>query len=388
MIARLLKLPNDYSILLFGARGCGKSTLIQASYDQKSTVRIDLLNPALEQEYSRHPQELAKVVEALPLSITHVIIDEVQKVPPLLDVVHSILESSKPRYFILTGSSARKLKRGGANLLAGRAFVYHLFPFTFLEQGASFKLDEVLQFGQLPRVVEFSQAASKIRFLHSYVSTYLKEEVAAEQLVKKLAPFRRFLEVAAQSNGKIINFSNIARDTGVSDNTVREYFSILEDTLVGFLMEAYSGSFRKRLGQKPKFYFFDIGVVRALTRVLSLPLLPQTSAYGEAFEHFIILEIYRLVSYFFPEYRLSYLHTKDDEEIDLLVERPGLALLCIEIKSSVSINENDLRKTVSLSKSLPGSEVLCFYNGETEKHYTGIRVIPWAQGVKEFFGEA
>ena len=385
MITRLLELPRDYSILLFGPRGSGKSTLIQAVFDSKTTYRIDLLNPSVEQEYALHPEELIKIVAALPESVTHVIIDEVQKVPQLLDVVHGLIESPNPKYFILTGSSARKLKRGGANLLAGRAFVYHLYPFCFLEQADSFNLEEVLQFGQLPRVLQFTTSGSKVRFLQTYVNTYLKEEVAAEQLVKQLAPFRRFLEIAAQSNGKIINFSNIAKDTGVSDNTIREYFSILEDTLIGFFLEPYSGSFRKRLGQKPKFYLFDLGVAKTLSRTLAVPLLPQTKAYGDAFEHFIVLEVYRLISYFFPEYRLSYLHTKNDEEIDLMVERPGLPLLCIEIKSASILSEEALEKTISLVKELPNCEAVCFYNGTTEKQYESIRLIPWAEGVKRFF---
>jgi predicted AAA+ superfamily ATPase len=386
MITRLLPISSDYSILLLGPRGSGKSTLIQALFPPATTYKIDLLNPELEQEFSLNPQELAKIVAALPKSISHVIIDEVQKIPKLLDVVHSLLESKHAKIFVLTGSSARKLKRGGANLLAGRAFVFHLFPFTFLEQGEAFSLSETLHYGQLPRVVEFTGAPSKVRFLQSYVNTYLKEEVAAEQLVKKLEPFRRFLEVAAQSNGKIINFSNIAKDTGVSDNTIREYFSILEDTLVGFFLEPFSGSFRKRLGQKPKFYFFDIGVVRALSRVLSLPLLPQTSAYGDAFEHFVILEIYRLLHYFNPEYRISYLHTKDDEEIDIIVERPGQSMLAIEIKSAESITEAHLTKTLKLTKGLSNAEALCFYNGSSEKQYEGIRVMPWAVGITRYFG--
>lgn len=389
MIPRLLELPRDYSILLFGARGCGKSTLVQSIYPPGvSSYRIDLLAAQTEQEYARDPDELTRVVRALPGHITHVIVDEIQKIPKLLDVVHGLIEAKTSQHFILTGSSARKLKRGGANLLAGRAFVYHLYPFSFLEQEPSFNLSAALEFGQLPRVTMLTSSASKTRFLHTYVDTYLKEEIAAEQLVKNLIPFRKFLEVAAQSNGKIVNFSNISKDTGVTDHTIREYFSILEDTLIGFYLEPYSGSFRKRLGQKPKFYLFDTGVARALNRTLSVPLLPQTSAYGDAFEHFIIVEIFRLVSYFFPDYRLSYLHTKDGEEIDLIIDRPRQPLLCIEIKSASQMTEDDLNKFSALTNGLPGCEAVCFYNGNIEKVYGHIRVIPWAEGIRRFFTEA
>ncbi len=385
MIPRLLELPRDYSILLFGPRGCGKSTLVQSIFSSSAAYRIDLLEARVEQEYASNPDELIPVIRALHPNISHVIIDEVQKVPKLLDVVHKLIEEKVPQQFVLTGSSARKLKRGGANLLAGRAFVYHLHPFSFLEQGTNFNLRIALEFGQLPRVTQLPNAASKTRLLQTYVSTYLKEEIAAEQLVKNLAPFRKFLEVAAQSNGKIVNFSNIANDTGISDRTVKEYFSILEDTLVGFFLEPYAGSFRKRLGQKPKFYLFDLGVARALNRTLPVALLPQTKAYGDAFEHFVILEIHRLVSYFLPDYRLSYLHTKDDEEIDLIVDRPGQPLLCIEIKSATDLTEDNLNKFASLVSGLPGSEAVCLYNGQVEKLYGSIRVIPWAEGIKRYF---
>ncbi len=385
MIPRLLELPSDYSILLFGPRGCGKSTLVQSIFPGATTHRIDLLAAKTEQEYSSNPDELISTVKALQKNITHVIIDEIQKVPKLLDVVHKLIEEKVPQQFILTGSSARKLKHGGANLLAGRAFVYHLHPFSYLELGPTFNLKTALEFGQLPRVTQLSSTTSKTRLLESYVSTYLKEEIAAEQLVKNLAPFRRFLEVAAQSNGKIVNYSNISNDTKISDHTVKEYFSILEDTLVGFFLEPYAGSFRKRLGQKPKFYLFDLGVARALNRTLSVPLLPQTTAYGDAFEHYVILEIYRLVSYFHPEYRLSFLRTKDDEEIDLIIDRPGQPLLSIEIKSATSLVEEDLKKYSSLTSGLPECEAVCFYNGQTEKLYGSTRLIPWAEGVKRYF---
>ena len=280
------------------------------------------------------------IIKALPPKISHVVIDEIQKIPKLLNVVHKLIEETQKK-FVMTGSSARKLKYGGANLLAGRAFVYHLFPFTFLELKKNFDSDQALMFGLLPKIIEFDTYEERVAFLQAYSYTYLKEEIFSEQLIRKLDPFRRFLEVAAQTNGKIINYSNIARDVGVDDKTVKEYFSILEDTLIGFFLEPFHHSFRKRLSSKPKFYFFDIGVTRALARHLSIPLRAQTSAYGEAFEHFIILECIKLASYQNKEFRFSYLSTKDDAEIDLVVERPGQPLLFIEIKSKKSVQPTD-----------------------------------------------
>ena len=319
MLPRLLKLPKNQSFFLFGARSTGKSTLIQHEFKDLKHILFNLLDIEQEELLSINPNELQAQVLALPPDITHVIIDEVQKIPKLLDVVHKLIEETSKK-FVLTGSSARKLKRGGANLLAGRAFVYNLFPFSFLELGKSFNLETTLNWGLLPKITFFNSDDERFKFLQAYTHTYLKEEVWAEQIIKKLNPFRKFLEVSAQCNGKIINYSNIARDVGVDDKTIREYFSILEDTLIGFFLEPFQNSFRKRLSMKPKFYYFDLGVVRALKRQLSIPLQPSTSGYGEAFEHFIITECLKLASYYKPEFRFSYLHTKDDAEIDLVVE--------------------------------------------------------------------
>jgi predicted AAA+ superfamily ATPase len=329
-ITRILKLPKEKNIFVFGARNTGKSTLVRHEFPTTKTLFLDLLNLDLEDRLSRNPQELQAIVLALPEVITHVVIDEIQKIPKLLNVVHYLIENTNKK-FILTGSSARKLKYGGANLLAGRAFIYSLYPLTFVELGDNFDLQSVLQWGSLPQIYSFTNDEEKNLFLQAYSLTYLKEEIWGEHFIRKLDPFRKFIEVAAQCNGKIINYSNIARDVGVDAKTVMEYFSILEDTLIGFHLEAFQHSFRKRLSQKPKFYFFDLGIVRALTHNLNIPLKPQTSAYGEAFEHFIILECIRLASYNNKEFRFSYLNTKDNVEIDLVVERPGQSYLFIEI---------------------------------------------------------
>jgi len=384
MLNRLLKLPKKQSFFLFGARGCGKSTLLDADFQQETTLFISLLDPVVEDRFSRNPGELKAIIEALPKNITHVVIDEIQKLPRLLDVVHELIEKTS-LYFLLTGSSARKLKYGGANLLAGRAFVYHLYPFSYLEVKELFDLQHALQFGMLPRIFSFETNEERILFLQAYALTYLKEEIWAEQLTKKLDAFRKFLEVAAQCNGKIINYSNIAKDVGVDDKTITEYFSILEDTLIGYILEPFQHSFRKRLSQKPKFYYFDVGVTRALARQLSLPLLPSTSAYGEAFEHFIILECMKLASYFYSEYRFSYLRTKDDAEIDLIVERPGKRLLCIEIKSSMNVTSESLQSFSMLTREIADCEAICFSNDNHAKKFDHVTVLPWREGIQQYF---
>jgi uncharacterized protein len=383
-IDRSLTLPSDESFFLFGPRGVGKTTLLKHLSWFSHALYINLLKPHDETRFMRHPEELENIVRALPVETTHIIIDEVQKVPRLLDVVHDLIETTDKK-FILTGSSARKLKHGGANLLAGRAFVYHLHPFTYFELGESIDLIECLRFGMLPKIFEQTSDEKKQLYLEAYTHTYLKEEIWAEQFIRELDPFRRFLEVAAQTNGKIVNFSNLARDVGTSDKNIKKYFSILEDTLLGFFLEAFQHSFRKRLSKSPKFYFFDTGVVRALTNQLSLPLAPSTSYFGELFEHFIILQAIESARYFHREYRFSYLKTKDDAEIDLIVERPGLPLLFIEIKSSENVQSEHLVTLKRIAYDYGECEAICLSRDPYAKELEGIKVFPWADGLKRYF---
>jgi len=386
MQSRLLQLPEDESFFLFGPRGVGKTTLLRHLPWFSQAFYIDLLKPSEEQRFLRNPDELLAIVQSLPDQTKHIIIDEVQKLPKLLDVVHYLIETTSKK-FILTGSSARKLKYGGANLLAGRAFVYDLYAFSYKEAAKKGDLKDFLQWGMLPKIFEYALPEKKQLYLEAYTNTYLKEEVWGEQLVRKLDPFRRFLEVAAQCNGKIVNFSNIARDVGVNDKNIQHYFSILEDTLIGFFLEAFQHSFRKRLNKTPKFYFFDPGVVRALSVQLTLPLLKSTKQYGDAFEHFIILQCKQLASYFHREYRFSYLKTKDDAEVDLVVERPGLPLLLIEIKSSDHVQNAHLSSLKKIARDFGDCEAICFSCDPYAKQLDGIKILPWEQGVQQYFGK-
>lgn len=385
MYTRILRLPKKRHFFLFGARNTGKSTLIKSTYNQELSRHIDLLNSDEEDRYRRNPSLLASEVEALPNHIQYVIIDEIQKNPKLLDIVQMLMGKTA-KTFIMTGSSARKLKHGGANLLAGRAFVYHLYPFTASELGDDFDLDHALRWGTLPEISKCETDLERQEFLNAYAHTYLKEEIIIEQVVRNLDPFRKFLEVAAQCNGKIINYSNIARDVGADDKTIKAYYSILEDTLIGFMLEAYTGSFRKRLSQKPKFYFFDPGVVRALSRQTSVNLVPQTHAYGNAFEHFIILECLKLSDYHRRDYRFNYLRTPSDVEIDLIVERPGKPLLCIEIKSNSNINREDISSFKHITAEIPNSEAVVLSQDKYAKKFEHVLVFPWQQGIHELFG--
>lgn len=384
MIPRLLQLPNDESFFLLGPRGVGKTTLLKSLPWFNNALYINLLKAGEEIRFARNPDELEFVVHGLPDNISHIIIDEIQKIPKLLDIVHHLIESTTKK-FILTGSSARKLKHGGANLLAGRAFVYHLHPFVFLEADAKCNLTDYLHWGMLPKIFEYTIPEKKRLYLEAYANTYLKEEIWAEQFIHELEPFRRFLEVAAQTNGTIVNFTNIARDVGVSSNTIQKYFSILEDTLIGFFLEPFEHSFRKRLSKTPKFYFFDPGVVRALASQLTLPLTPRTSQFGDFFEHYIILQCKQLASYFHREYRFSYLKTKDDAEVDLIVERPGLPILFIEIKSSDNVQPKHVSTLQKLAEDFGNCEAICLSCDPYPKKIGNIKIFPWRDGIKHYF---
>ena len=383
MIDRLLNPLMTNSFFLFGARGTGKSTFLRSLFaGGKNILWLDLLDPEQEDRYSRNPAELTQRLGALSGKDTWVVIDEIQKVPKLLDIVHGRIEQSGVR-FAMTGSSARKLKREGTNLLAGRAFVYNLFPFTHRELGNRFDMDSALAYGTLPGLSALETHEEKNAFLRAYALTYLKEEVWAEHLVRNLDPFRRFVEIAAQCNGEIVNFANIARDAGADIKTVQSYFEILEDTLIGFLVEPFHRSVRKRQRRAPKFYLFDPGVRRALDRTLTVELKPGTYAYGRAFEHFIVVECLRLSAYAQNDFRFSYLRTKDDAEIDLIVERPGAPTALLEIKSAEHVDERDTRALERFKTDIPGSEAFCLSRDPVKRRIGSVTALFWRDGLRE-----
>jgi predicted AAA+ superfamily ATPase len=367
--------------MLFGARGTGKSTFLRQQFINQQVLWLDLLNPEEEDRYARRPVELAEQLRALA-SPQWVVIDEVQKVPRLLDIVHAEIERGTTK-FALTGSSARKLKRHNTNLLAGRASVYHLFPFTAMELGEAFDLDSALRFGTLPGLQTCSTDEERHAFLRAYALTYLKEEIWAEHLVRVLDPFRRFLEISAQANGEVVNYTNIARDVGADVKTVQSYFQIMEESLVGFLLEPFHRSVRKRQTHAPKFYLFDPGVRRALTRTLTVDLRPGTYDYGRAFEHFVVVEALRRSAYRLNDYAFSYLRTKDGAEVDLVIERPGKAPALLEIKSADHVDERDTRGLEPFLRDMPGAEGFCLSRDPVPKMIGSVRALPWNEGLRE-----
>ncbi|MBI4371162.1 MAG: ATP-binding protein [Elusimicrobia bacterium] len=382
MFKRLLNLSDQSSFFLFGPRGSGKTHLLKDRFPAGLMLYIDLLDPETQQTLSLRPSSLVERLDALPRAVKWIVIDEIQKIPVLLDVVHQQIERKRFK-FALTGSSARKLKHGGANLLAGRAFVHHLFPLTAAEIGSNFSLLSALRWGTLPRLFSLKSDEDKRDFLRSYTHAYFQEEIIQEQVVRKLDPFRRFLLVAAQMNGQIVNFAKIAREAGTTVPTVQSYFQILEDTLVGFLLDSFHESIRKRQRENPKFYFFDTGVARALGNRLSVELTPRTYEFGATFEHFLINEIQRLQSYKKKDYRFSYLRTKESVEVDLIIERPGLKRALVEIKSAERVGPEDVRAVASLAPDIPNSEAFCLSLDPIPKVIAGVRCLPWRQGLEE-----
>lgn len=382
MIGRLQNMPKNRHFFLFGARGTGKTTLLRHEFGTSGALWIDFLSDEDEERFSHHPDLLSRILERE--EYPYVIIDEVQKVPKILDIVHREIERKHSTKFIMTGSSARKLKRGGADMLAGRAFTFFLHPLTYRELGERFDLKDVLEFGSLPGLTQYTSREDKQNFLRAYTRTYLKEEIRVEQIVRHIDPFRDFLEIAAQCNGEIINYAKIAREVGVDDKTVRNYFSILEDTLLGIFLPSYHHSVRKQQRESPKFYLFDPGIKRVLDRTTTVELLEQTYAFGKAFEHWVILEVFRLNDYFQKDYKFYYLRTKNGVEIDLIIDRPGREDLIVEIKSTRRVGIDDITRLRRFAADWDRPVIPYVWSRDPVKQeIEGVRCLPWEAGMEE-----
>lgn len=367
---------------MFGARGTGKTTFLKEEILSENSLYIDLLVAENFRNYTRDPDLLSQKLTHGKEAIDWVIVDEVQRVPALLDVVHKNIEDTDVK-FCLTGSSSRKLRRGSANLLAGRAFVSHLYPFSCLELNEQFNLNDSLLWGTLPKIFNLKTPEEKFSYLDTYTFTYLKEEILQEQLVRSLDPFSRFLEVAAQTNGKIVNYSKIAKDAGTSPNSIQNYFEILQDTLLGTIIPPFHRSIRKQQRANPKFYFFDTGVARTLARTITTGIHESTYQYGNLFETYLVNEIIKLNSYNKCNYALSYLRTKNDVEIDLVIERPGCPVALVEIKSTKRIDRSDLRHLKLLSKDFENPELFCLSRDQDNRIVDGIQCLFWREGLEK-----
>lgn len=385
MIPRLCNLSKTNSFFLFGPRGTGKTTLIRSQFSDHQAVYINLLDNALMDQLLLDTSRFVDLIDGPENRAKSVIVDEVQMLPQLLNIAHTQIQERK-RQFILTGSSSRKLKQAGANLLAGRAWLYHLYPLTTSEMRDAFDLKKALEFGGLPDAF-LSNKDDAREYLNSYVATYLQKEIQQEQWVKNLAPFRKFLAISAQMNGKIVNKAAIAKQVGVDPTTVTNYFEILEDTLLGFMLPSFSRSVRKAQRQLPKFYFIDTGIKRGLDRTLTVELLPQTFAWGDAFEHWVILEFVKGCQYKRLDWSFSYLRTKDDVEIDLIVERPGDRELLVEIKSKSQVDASDAKSLEMLGDDIsPMAERLLLSCDPLARQFGKSSALHWRDGIDRLFG--
>lgn len=318
------------SCFLWGARQTGKSTLLKTMFP--NSPYYDLLLSEEFARFSRRPGLLREELLAKPLK-GPVVIDEVQKVPQLLDEIQWLIVNKNVQ-FILCGSSARKLKRGGGNLLGGRALKYELYPLTSNEI-ADFNLFRALNHGLLPR---HYLAENYKKLCQAYVDNYLTEEISAEALTRNLQAFSRFLEIAAFSNGEIINYTNIASETGVSSVTVKEYFGILQDTLIAYFIPSYRKRPKRRVVHAPKFYFFDVGIANFLLK--RGEIVPQSENFGRALEHFVLQELIAHSHYSGKDYKISYWRSTSGFEVDFIL---GDHEVAIEVKGSLEVQSGHLK---------------------------------------------
>lgn len=378
MLNRILQISSelDDSIFLFGARQTGKSTILRQQFPK--AVYIDLLDTEVKSRLSRRPVLLYETIKDKPEN-TLVIIDEIPEVPELLNEVHRLI-SERHIIFILCGSSARKLKRKGKNTLGGRALPVYLYPFVSAEI-PDFDIDHAVSYGMIP---SHYLAKNPQRRLAAYIQVYLKEEIKEEALVRNLNAFQRFLEVAALTDGEMVNNNNIAQDCGVSATTVSAYFDILEDTLIGYRIPAFTKVMKRRLVQAPRFYYFDVGIANHLLH--RKELVRGTTDYGHAFEHLVVQEIYAWMHYTHSEEQLSYWRTYTGVEVDVVI---GDARVAIEIKSVEEVMTRHLKGLKAFGEEHPQSRRIIVSLDKFNRHMGDIECIYvldffkllWSEGI-------
>ncbi len=372
MFTRNLKLglADEETIFLWGPRQTGKSTLLKTLFPEARYY--DLLRSDIYNSFIINPGIIREECDAIDLRGGNqeipIVIDEVQKVPSILDEVHWLIENRGLR-FILCGSSARKLKRNQANLLGGRAVRYELFPLVYPEID-DFDLLKALNQGLIPR--HYLSKHSE-RLIRSYVGDFLKEEVAAESLVRNLPAFSRFLSVSAHANGELINYNNIASECGVSAPTVKEYYNIAIDTLLGHYVPAFRKKAKRRQILAPKFYYFDVGVTAHLAS--RGRVLPGSDTFGKAFEHFIVNEVFAYSHYSEKFFEISFWKSASGFEVDIVL---GDCTVAIEIKSSQEVKSRHLKGIRAFNEDYStGKSIVVSLDKEPRKTEGGIEIIPW-----------
>ena len=360
------------SAFLWGARQTGKSTLLRMMYP--GVLYFDLLLSDVFNRFLSNPALLRETVEA-DNSSSLVIIDEIQRIPSLLNEVQWLIVNSN-RQFILSGSSPRKIVRSGGNLLGGRALRYELYPLIYREI-PDFDLLRALNNGLLPRMYLSDRPA---RLLSAYVGSYLRDEIMAEARIRNISSFSRFLEAAAFSNGEIVNYSNIASDCGVSSPTIKEYFQILEDTMTGRFLPSYQKKPKRRVIVAPKFWFFDIGIANYLLKRGTI--LAGSEAFGKAFEHFIYHELYSHSHYSGINYPLSFWRTSSQTEVDFIL---GDNEVAVEVKATELANERHLKGLKIFADEYKTKRLILVSNDNLPRKTGNISILPWRVFLEELW---
>lgn len=365
MLNRLLSLETEYndSVFLWGARQVGKTTLLDELYPD--CRRYDLLRAKDYNRLLRRPELLGEELDSLGPEDT-VIIDEVQKIPQLLDEVQSLIQRRSIR-FILSGSSPRKLKRYGANLLGGRAVRKVLYPLVSAEV-PDFDIVRAVNNGMIPRHYLVENPWERFR---AYINVYLNEEIREEALSRNLQSFSKFLEVAAQSDGEMLVYKNVAQDCGIDYRTVKSYFEILQDTLIGYLIPGFTLSRKRSAVQSPKFYYYDVGITNFLLG--RRDMRPGTELFGHSFEHLIIQELVAWLGYHQSDEKLTYWHTTSGYEVDAII---GDGRVAIEVKSCEEVKSRHLRGLKAFGEEFPDCRLIVVSLDTYRRRMNGVEIIP------------
>lgn len=361
---QLLIDAENHSLFLWGARQTGKSTLLKEMFP--NAIWFDLLLSDVFERLSKNPARLREIILAQQAT-NLVVIDEIQRIPELLNEAHWLI-ANKGTQFILSGSSSRKIIRGGYNLLGGRALRYELYPLVSSEI-PDFNLLKALNNGLLPR---HYLATNATKLVSAYIGNYLKDEIAAEAKIRNIQSFSRFLEAAAFSNGEMVNYANISTDCGVSAPTVKEYFQILEDTLIGRFLPSYQKRPKRRVITAPKFYFFDVGIVNYLLKRGKIET--GSEAFGPAFEHFIYHEIYAHSQYSGLEYPIHYWHTASQIEVDFIL---GDHEIAIEVKSTANVSSRHISGLKKFAEEYKTKQLILVCNEPMPRLMDNVMILPW-----------
>lgn len=364
MYPRLLAPSKKKSVLVFGPRGTGKTTWTQVYYPD--ALRFDLLDSETYRDLLAKPNRLANYIP--PAFEGQVVIDEIQRIPELLNEVHRLIEARR-LVFVLTGSSARKLRRGGYNLLAGRALTYQMHPLTALEMKDDFSVAQALRRGTLP----MAQQDDYEKYLHSYVQTYLEQEILQEGLTRNLSAFSRFMEVASLSQAQVLNVSNVAREAGIERSVVAGYFEILRDLLIGYFLPPFTKRAKRRLVSHPKFYFFDAGVYRAIRPMGPYDMPGELG--GVSLETLVLQQMRAVNDLLELGYKMYYFRTATGVEVDFVLYG-SRGVKAIEVKASDRFQENMLSGLKKFRADYPEAELFLLYGGNRKMYVEDVTVLP------------